>query len=334
MTAAPTLEMEGLHVAFRTDEGWVDVVRGVSMALRRGESLAVVGESGSGKTVSALSMMDLVPRPGGRASWRALRLGGEDLPPSGDRGWERVRGRRIAMVFQDPMTSLNPVMTVGAQIVEVLTHHRDMSGRPALERARELMTQVGIPEGGHRLGAHPHEFSGGQRQRIMIAMALAGEPEVLIADEPTTALDVTVQAQIVNLVRSLQRARGMSLLWITHDLSLVAGLADRVAVMYAGRVVEEASTADLFETPAHPYTALLLRSAPRIHGTDERLIAIEGQPPDSSALPGGCPFAPRCPLAEARCRELEPDLEAIPSGLGHRAACWRSAEVPSWTVGG
>lgn len=328
----PVLELEGLRVSFRGDEGWVDVVRGVSFALGRGQSLAVVGESGSGKTVSALSVMDLVPRPSGRAAWQALRLDGEDLPDPGDRRWEGLRGSRLAMVFQDPMTSLNPVMSVGAQIVEVLTRHRSMNGGDALERAMELMAQVGIPEGAHRLKAYPHEFSGGQRQRIMIAMALAGEPDVLIADEPTTALDVTVQAQIVDLVRSLQGARGLSLLWITHDLALVAGFADRVAVMYAGRIVEEAATADLFESPAHPYTALLLRSAPRIHGSDQRLVAIEGQPPDPAALPEGCPFAPRCPLVEEQCREREPELEAVRSG--HRSACWRSAQVSSWTPAG
>ncbi len=325
VSEAPVLVLEDLRVSFRTDEGDAEAVRGVSLSLGPGESLAIVGESGSGKTVTALSLLDLVPRPVGRTTWEALRLHGEPLPGPGDRGWEGLRGRRIAMVFQDPMTSLNPVMTVGDQIAEVLVRHMDLSRKAALEEARNLLAQVRIPEPARRLADHPHEFSGGQRQRIMIAMALAGAPDVLIADEPTTALDVTVQAQIVGLIRDLQRASGMSILWITHDLGLVAGLADRVAVMYAGRVVEEARATDLFRSPAHPYTALLLRSAPRLDGALERLAAIDGQPPSLLSLPSGCAFADRCPLAEARCREADPELREV--GSAHLAACWRSDEV-------
>ena len=333
MSAGPLLELDGLSVSFRGDrdrgdDGWVEVVRGVSLSVEAGESVAIVGESGSGKTMTALSLMDLVPKPGGLARWKGLRLGGQPLPEPGDRSWEGIRGRRIAMVFQDPMTSLNPVMTVGAQIAEVLVRHEALARSAALERAADFLSQVGIPEARERLGAYPHEFSGGQRQRIMIAMALAAGPDLLLADEPTTALDVTVQAQIVRLVRGLQADRRMSLIWITHDLALVAGLADRVVVMYAGRVVEEARAADLFDAPAHPYTALLLRSAPRLDGDEERLVSIEGQPPDPASLPEGCPFAPRCPLAEDRCRDEEPELAQV--GPGHTAACWRSGAVGSW----
>ncbi|MGI9628795.1 MAG: ABC transporter ATP-binding protein [Longimicrobiales bacterium] len=321
----PVLEVEDLVTRFHTDEGTVYAVDGISYSLYPGESLAIVGESGSGKTVGALSLLDLVPAPNGRIEGGRIVLDGKELTALPKSEWSRVRGKEISMVFQDPMTSLNPVMSVGNQMAEVLKLHLAMTKDAARARSVELLEMVGIPGAEARLRDYPHQFSGGQRQRIMIAMALATDPKVLLADEPTTALDVTIQAQIVDLVQGLQKQLGMAVVWITHDLALVAGLADRVLVMYAGRIVEAAPVSRLFSNPGHPYTALLLRSLPRIDDDGSRLTPIAGRPPDLSVRAPGCAFAPRCPLASDRCVAEAPILEAV--GDGHQAACWRSTEV-------
>jgi oligopeptide transport system ATP-binding protein len=322
---SPLLEVRDLVTAFHTDEGVVHAVSGVSYALERGEALALVGESGSGKTVSALSLLGLLPH-GGRVEGGTAFLDGRDLLTMDEPALRRVRGNEVAMVFQDPMTSLNPVLTVGRQLTEGMRRHLGLSPRQARERALELLGRVGIPEPAERLDQHPHQFSGGQRQRIMIAMALSCDPAVLIADEPTTALDVTIQAQIVELVKGLQEELGMAILWITHDLALVAGLVDRVAVMYAGHIVEQAPVTEIYGAPRHPYTLGLLRSLPTVaSGPRPRLHAIEGRPPDLRDVFHACPFAPRCAYAVARCREEKPPL--LPAGPGHASACWRQDEM-------
>jgi oligopeptide transport system ATP-binding protein len=336
--SAPILEVRDLSVSFHTDDGVVRAVRGVSWSLAEGEALALVGESGSGKTVSALSVMGLVPEPAGRVEGGRILFHGRDLLGLSPGGWREVRGRRIAMVFQDPMTSLNPVLTVERQLTEGLRHHMGMSPVDARDRSVELLELVGIPDARQRLADYPHRFSGGQRQRLMIAMALACEPAVLIADEPTTALDVTIQAQIVDLVKDLRDRLGMAILWITHDLALVAGLVDRVAVMYAGEIVETAPVDRLYAHPSHPYTRGLLRSMPGAEGgtgsdgRPGRLHAIPGRPPDLRAVPAGCPFAPRCEHAEDACRETPQRLEEV--APGHQSACMRRMELPAWTPGG
>jgi oligopeptide transport system ATP-binding protein len=320
------LEVRDLVTRFDTDRGTVHAVNGVSFDLHEGEALGLVGESGSGKSVAVLSMLGLVPTPPGRVSGGTARLRGRDLLALPAEGLRRVRWREVAMIFQDPGSCLNPVMRVGAQIGEVLELHLGLGRAAARERAAEWLERVGIADPDARLDDYPHEFSGGQRQRIMIAMALCCEPAVLIADEPTTALDVTVQAQIVELVRELRRDLGMAILWITHDLALLAGLVDRVAVMYAGRIVEEAPVGELFERPLHPYTQGLLRAMPRAagsdpHGADGRLLPIEGSPPNLLERIDHCPFAARCPEVVERCREEDPPLQdASPT---HRSACWR-----------
>jgi oligopeptide/dipeptide ABC transporter ATP-binding protein len=319
------LEVRDLVARFRTEEGAVRAVNGISYTLDRGEAMALVGESGSGKSVSVLSLLGLVPRLSADVTGEAL-LEGRDLLSLPASELRRVRGRNIAMVFQDPATSLNPVLTVGYQLAEGLREHMGMSAVVARERATELLTLVGIPAAKDRLDDHPHEFSGGQRQRIMIAMALACEPAVLIADEPTTALDVTIQAQIVDLVKRLQQTLGMAILWITHDLALVAGLVDKVAVMYAGYIVELSPVRDLFRKPRHPYTLGLLRALPQWEGpTRERLLSIPGSPPDLREDFNQCPFAPRCSYVVERCRHENPPL--IAAGPGHSAACWRWEEM-------
>lgn len=328
MSGAPgetVLDVRELVTRFHTDRGVVHAVNRVSYTLAKGEALALVGESGSGKSVSALSLMGLVPRPGRVESGQVI-LNGRDVLPLTAAEWGKVRGREIAMVFQDPMTSLNPVLTVGAQLTEALRQHLGRTRQEARDEAAELLRLVGIPDGEGRLGDHPHQFSGGQRQRIVLAMALACKPSVLIADEPTTALDVTVQAQIVALVKELQARLGMAILWITHDLALAAGLVDRVAVMYAGTIVEEAPVAQLFSEPRHPYTVGLLRSLPSVaEGPRKKLAVIEGRPPDLVGEATGCAFAPRCPWAEPRCRTEAPPVH--PVGEGHGSACWRWSEV-------
>lgn len=317
----PVLEVRDLVTRFPTERGVVHAVNGISYALGAGEALALVGESGSGKSVGALSLMGLVPPPG-RVVRGEVRLNGRSVLDAVGVARREIRGREIAMVFQDPMTSLNPVLNVGAQLTEGLRRHLGMSAAAARQEGARLLDIVGIPNAADRLSDHPHQFSGGQRQRIMIAMALACRPSVLIADEPTTALDVTIQAQIVELVKKLQRELGMAILWITHDLALVAGLVDRVAVMYAGSIVEEAPVRALFKAPSHPYTVGLLRSMPSLDiGPGKRLESIAGRPPDLLGEPKSCPFAPRCAWAEARCHAERPPL--LPVAEGHASACWR-----------
>jgi len=322
----PVLQVRGLTTRFETSRGVVHAVNGISYSLEAGESLAIVGESGSGKSVSALSLLGLVPPPG-RVVAGEVRLDGRDLLGLSPRAWQDVRGNEIAMVFQDPMTSLNPVLTVGRQLAEGIRRHLGLSRADARIEATRLLELVGIPSAPARLDDYPHEFSGGQRQRIMIAMALSCRPSVLIADEPTTALDVTIQDQIVQLVKELQVELGMGIIWITHDLALVAGLVDRVAVMYAGSIVEEAEVDDLYHAPRHPYTIGLLGSMPSIErGRGRgRLPAIEGRPPDLREEFVRCPFADRCAYAIDRCRAEKPVLEAV--AAGHRSACWRRTEL-------
>jgi oligopeptide/dipeptide ABC transporter ATP-binding protein len=321
------LDVKDLRVEFRTADGVVHAVNGVSFEVDRGRVLGIVGESGSGKSVTCLTTVGLTSRPGvSRQVSGTATFKGRDLLTMTGHELRQIRGRDIAMIFQDPMTSLNPVLTIGAQLAEGLRRHMGMNAARAREEGARLLGTVGIPNAADRLSDHPHQFSGGQRQRIMIAIALACRPSVLIADEPTTALDVTIQAQIVELVKDLQRDLGMAILWITHDLSLVAGLVDRVAVMYAGSIVEEAPVRAIFRTPSHPYTVGLLRSMPSVDiRRGQRLESIAGRPPDLLEEPESCPFAPRCPWAEARCHQEKPPLRAV--GDGHASACWRWEDV-------
>ena len=320
--SGPLLEVDELHVEFNSREGAVHAVNGVSFAVTGRETLGIVGESGSGKSVTALALMRLLPEPPASVSAREVRFGGLDLLAIDERAMRRVRGARIAMVFQDPMTSLDPVMTIERQLAEMLLAHRMCGRDETRKRSRALLDMVGIPESATRLRAYPDELSGGMRQRVLIAMALSCSPELLIADEPTTALDVTVQDQVLDLMRRLKREIGMAIIWISHDLGTIAGLADRVLIMYAGRVMEEAPVRDLYRSPRHPYTRALLRSIPRLDGgRSAELHAIEGMPPDLVAYPKGCPFHARCPLVADHCREWRPGLETI--APRHRVACWR-----------
>jgi oligopeptide transport system ATP-binding protein len=315
------LEVDGLKTQFFTQDGVVKAVDGVSFYVNEGETLGIVGESGCGKSVSVLSVMRLIPQPPGKIVGGEVIFDGENLLKMSDNQIRRVRGNKIAMIFQDPMTSLNPVLTIGRQINEALELHMGMNKEEASKRSAELLSMVGIPEAANRLSDYPHQFSGGMRQRAMIAMALACNPRLLIADEPTTALDVTIQAQIVELVKRLRDEIGMAIIWITHDLGVVAGLADRMMVMYAGHAVEEAPVREVYGNPRHPYTLGLLGSLPRLDEVrEERLTSIEGLPPDLIALPPGCPFEPRCEFAVDKCREVRPELE--PVGPRHRIACW------------
>jgi oligopeptide transport system ATP-binding protein len=321
----PALEVRDLTVRFHTAQGVVTAVDGVSYTLGAGESLAIVGESGSGKSVGALALMGLVPPPG-RVEQGEVLIGGRGVLGLSNREWQAVRGTEIAMIFQDPMTSLNPVLTIGRQLTEGLRRHLGMSRDEAAVEAVRLLDLVGIPNAPGRLASHPHELSGGQRQRVMIAMALACRPSVLIADEPTTALDVTIQDQIVRLVKDLQMELGMSIIWITHDLALVAGVVDRVAVMYAGSIVEEGPLREVYRRPRHPYTAGLLASMPSLGaGGPGRLQAIQGRPPDLRERFRRCPFSDRCAHAVGRCAAEKPALE--PVGEGHASACWRRDEL-------
>jgi oligopeptide transport system ATP-binding protein len=315
------LEIEDLRTEFHTQDGVVHAVNGVSYKLREGETLGIVGESGCGKSVSMLSVMRLLPEPPAKIKPGKVEFRGKDVFSLSEDEMRDLRGSQIAMIFQDPMTSLNPVLTIGHQLKEPLQIHLGMSDEDAETRAAELMTLVGIPEADSRLADYPHQFSGGMRQRVMIAMALACNPTLLIADEPTTALDVTIQAQIVDLVNRLQDHFGMSLIWITHDLGVTAALVDRIVVMYAGFIVEDAIVDELYEDPRHPYTFALLKSLPRVDGSrDETLEVIEGLPPDLVDLPRGCPFAARCDFAMDKCWEENPPLEEIKPG--HKIACW------------
>jgi oligopeptide transport system ATP-binding protein len=315
------LDVRELVVRFRTVAGTVHAVNGASYAVAPGQTLGLVGESGCGKSVSVLSVMRLIQEPPGEIVSGQVLYDGRDLLQLKEQEMERIRGREIGMVFQDPMTSLNPVLTIGRQISETMTVHMGMSAERARAKAVELLEMVGIPQATERYGDYPHQFSGGMRQRVMIASALACSPALFIADEPTTALDVTIQAQIVDLVKSLRDRLEMAVIWITHDLAVVAEIADRVAVMYAGFIVEEADVFDLFENPRHPYTFSLLKSVPRVDQViEEELFTIPGSPPDGLSLPPGCPFAPRCTFAVDRCRRQAPTLE--PFRDQHRVACW------------
>ena len=320
------LEVKGLKTYFFTEEGVVQAVNGISYKLDKGELLAIVGESGCGKSVGVMSLIRLIPQPPGKIVAGEVLFEGKDLLQMSDDDIRQVRGNRIAMIFQDPMTSLNPVLTIGFQIMEALELHLGMDKEQARKRAIELLEMVGIPGAEKRLDDYPHQFSGGMRQRVMIAMGLSCNPQLLIADEPTTALDVTIQAQIVDLVKTLQKQIGMAIIWITHDLGVVAGIADRVIVMYAGKIVEEAEVHDLYSNPHHPYTLGLLKSIPRLdQGHDEKLIPIEGLPPDLVDLPPGCPFAPRCSYKVDVCTQEDPPTEYV-TPL-HRVACWRWEDV-------
>ncbi len=320
-SAAPVLEVTGLETVFGTRDGAVHAVNGVSFSIAPGELLGVVGESGSGKSVTMMSVMGLLPSPPARIAAGEIRFEGRDVRAMSSRELRKLRGGEIGFVFQDPMTSLNPVFTVGYQLMEPLREHLKLSKRDARKRAAELLAMVGIPSAEERLDDYPHQFSGGMRQRVMIAIALACRPRALIADEPTTALDVTIQAQILELVKELRKDAGMGIVWITHDLGVIAGIADRVMVMYAGLAVETAPVEELFGNPQHPYTRALLETMPHVEGDrPKRLRAIPGQPPSLKEKPRSCPFAPRCRHVFDRCHAENPPLMEI--APGHRAACW------------
>jgi peptide/nickel transport system ATP-binding protein len=318
------LQVQNLRISFPNGPQRMYPVDGVSFSLNRGETLALVGESGCGKSLTSLALLQLVPAPGRIEEGSVVRLGDTDVLRLRGEALRQIRGRRIGMIFQDPMTSLNPVFTVGDQIIEGIQAHFKLRRAEARDRALRLLQEVGIPDPEARLKAYPHQLSGGMRQRVMIAIALAAEPEILVADEPTTALDVTVQAQILEVLDQLRTSRGMAVLLITHDLGIVAGRADRVAVMYAGQIIEEAPTEGLFANPSHPYTQGLFASVPRISGPLRRLTPIRGSVPAPSAWPTGCRFRPRCPKAFDKS-ELDPPLLAV--GADHRMRCWL-AESP------
>ncbi|MBE2216402.1 MAG: ABC transporter ATP-binding protein [Opitutaceae bacterium] len=317
----PLLTVTDLRTYFHTRDGVVRAVDGVSFSVEKGETLGLVGESGSGKSVTCLSLLGLIPQPPGRIESGTAMLDGVDLLRCPPKVARTIRGRRVAMIFQDPMTSLNPYLRISDQLVEPLLIHEKLSRREALTRAITALEEVGIQDAARRVHFHPHEFSGGMRQRVMIAMALITRPELIIADEPTTALDVTVQAQILELIGRLQRERGMAVIFITHDLGVVAGLCDRVQVMYAGRIVETAATADVFARPQHPYTRALQRSIPALQPKGRALFTIPGLPPDLSRPLAGCPFAPRCAEAVEACRSIPPRLMEV--APGHHSACLR-----------
>lgn len=331
----PLLDVRNLTVRFNTLDGVVHAVNGISYTLEHGEMLGIVGESGCGKSVSVLSLMGLIPQPPGRIAAGEVLYRGQDLLKLSEEELRRIRGRDIAMIFQDPMTSFNPVLTIGRQVGEGIKIHLGMNREQVRQRVAELLALVGIPGAKNRLDNYPHQFSGGMRQRAMISMGLSCNPSILIADEPTTALDVTIQAQIVELVKELREKLEMGVIWITHDLGVIAGLADRVLVMYAGFIVEKGSVDDIYKDPRHPYTLALLKSLPRVdRSSGDRLATIPGFPPDLLGLPPGCPFTPRCTYALQRCREENPDLKPVrggstrPSGTGHQIACWVDVNKP------
>jgi peptide/nickel transport system ATP-binding protein len=312
------LVVDNLTVSFPTDDGIVQAVRGVSYTVRNGEAMGIVGESGSGKSVSSMAVMGLLPRTA-RISG-SIKFRGRELIGLDERELSKIRGNRIAMIFQDPLTSLNPVYSIGFQIAEAVLAHNDVSKHAALERAIELLSIVGIPYPEQRINNYPHELSGGMRQRVVIAIAMANNPDVIIADEPTTALDVTVQAQVLEALETARERTGAALILITHDLGIIAGHAERVAVMYAGKLVETGSTEEVFYRPRMPYTLGLLGSLPRLDKVHDRLTPIKGAPPSLLNLPPGCPFTPRCPLAESICDAEEPEL-LVAEGSSHAAAC-------------
>jgi oligopeptide transport system ATP-binding protein len=315
------LDVKRLETHFKTPDGIVHAVNGVSFGLKEGETLGVVGESGCGKSVTMLSVLGLIPSPPGKVVAGEAYFWGRDLLRMSTDEIRSIRGAQISMIFQDPMTSLNPVLTVGLQLQEPLMLHLGMTRSQAQARSAELLGMVGIPKAKERLNDYPHQFSGGMRQRVMIAMALSCSPQILIADEPTTALDVTIQAQVTDLVRRLRDELGMAIIWITHDLGVVAGLAQRVIVMYGGWIIEEAPVSDLFANPIHPYTFGLIQSLPRVDETEhKKLYSIEGQPPVLYEKPNSCPFAPRCRWVTEQCWKENPVLEIV--AAEHRVACW------------
>ncbi|MDH7489066.1 MAG: ABC transporter ATP-binding protein [Anaerolineae bacterium] len=315
------LEVKGLKTQFFTQDGIVNAVNGISYTVDEGETLGIVGESGCGKSVSVLSVMRLIPQPPGKIVGGQVIFEGRDLLKLSEDEMRQVRGNKISMVFQDPMTSLNPVLTIARQMTEGMELHLGLDHQQARKRAIELLEMVNIPQAKDRIDDYPHQFSGGMRQRVMIAMGLSCNPQVLIADEPTTALDVTIQAQILDLVRDLKQKIGMAIIWITHDLGIVAGLADRVLVMYAGYIIESAPVKEIYGDPRHPYTLGLLGSIPRLDAErKKKLTPIEGLPPDLIDPPPGCPFAPRCRFAIDQCLAENPTLQ--PVALNHHVACW------------
>ncbi len=324
---APLLRIDNLSVEFRTADGVVNAVNEITYDLEAGETLAILGESGSGKSVSAQAIMGIVDSPPGFITSGSVEFKGVDLFKLPEKERRKVRGDRIAIIFQDALTALNPTFTVGWQIAEMYRQHRGSSRKEAMAAAVELMERVKIPLAAERVKAYPHEFSGGMRQRVMIAMALALDPDVLIADEPTTALDVTVQAQIMGLLADLQRDTGMGLILITHDLGVVAEVADRVNVMYAGRIVEQGPIRDIYKNPAHPYTEGLMHSIPRADLKGLQLEPIQGSPPDLRFIPSGCSFRPRCPYVRDRCAESEPPLDESVPGEGRASRCFFFEEV-------
>ena len=315
------LDVQGLETTFKTPDGIIHAVNGVSFGLKEGETIGVVGESGCGKSVTMLSVLGLIPNPPGKVIAGSAKFFDQDLLKMSNEEIRHVRGAQISMVFQDPMTSLNPVLTIGRQLEEPLILHLGMTKNQAQDRAAELLEMVGIPNAKDRLDDYPHKYSGGMRQRVMIAMALSCTPQILIADEPTTALDVTIQAQIMDLVKRLRNELGMAVIWITHDLGVVAGLAQRVLVMYGGHIIEEAMVNELYTNPSHPYTIGLLGSLPRVDETERtKLYSIEGVPPVLYQKPTACPFAPRCKWVMERCWNENPVLEPI--APQHSIACW------------
>jgi oligopeptide/dipeptide ABC transporter ATP-binding protein len=329
MSTEPLLRVENLQTHFFGDQSIVRAVDGVSFEVHAGRTLAVVGESGSGKSVTALSILRLVPQPPGRIVGGSVRFRGRELLSASPREMRAIRGKEISMIFQEPMTSLNPVFTCGEQIIETLVLHERIARAAARQRAIQMLELVGIPSPAQRVDEYPHQMSGGMRQRVMIAMALACHPSVLIADEPTTALDVTIQAQILELLKRLQSELGMAVILITHDLGVVAETADHVAVMYAGRVVEYCDVRSAFRRPLHPYTAGLQASLPKLGATQDRLRVIPGSVPNPANFPVGCRFHPRCPVAQNRCLE-EPDLVAVEDG--HLSRCLRAGEIAAGTL--
>ena len=336
----PLLQVRNLQTHFDTDDGTVRAVDGISFDIERGECVGIVGESGSGKSVAQISVLGLIPSPPGRIAGGEVLFDGEDLVGAPESALRKIRGNRISMIWQDPMSSLNPFLKISRQLFEPLQLHKGMNEEEAREAAVAMLEKVGIPGASERIDQYSHQFSGGMRQRVMIAMALLCQPDLLIADEPTTALDVTIQAQILGLIKDLRVDFGTSVIVITHDLGVVAGMADRIIVMYAGRIMEMGPAIDVFHRPAHPYTVGLLKSVPRLdRGRTERLIPIDGMPPDTSKPIPGCPFAPRCAFAQQRCHDERPPLETIDGD--HQSACWRAEEVfgaevgskaPAWRV--
>ncbi|WP_217586420.1 ABC transporter ATP-binding protein [Lentibacillus saliphilus] len=314
------LEVNHLHVSFSTYGGTVEAVRGINLQLEKGETLAIVGESGCGKSVTANAIMRLIPQPPGRITDGSILFKGQNLVDQSERTMRHIRGRDISMIFQDPMTALNPTLTIGTQLMEGLKQHKAVSKEEARQKALDMLRLVGIPNPKERLTQYPHQFSGGMRQRVVIAMALICEPEILIADEPTTALDVTIQAQIIELFERIQRETGVAIILITHDLGVVAKVADRIAVMYAGQIIEKGTKRDIFYHAEHPYTLGLLKSVPRLDIKEARLTPIDGTPPDLFSPPKGCSFAPRCPYAMEVCHEVPPIQTELEQN--HHVYCW------------